>query len=398
MKKKLISVLLAVLLLLSCMSASISAFATTRPIQLDVKVTNILDGAGDMNWYTFTPVASGTYSFLSYNVPASEAYLFVKEKDPETGKKVYKQLEFSNSDPNYQENGHNILQFCLTYYLEKGVTYYYAAGWSFDYTIDKATAMTVMLRCDEYYEKIVDSIELSCPSVLSAYVDGNWTKDPSGLYSYFYYDISKIIANMKITVNYADGRTSTVIGKDQIDGYDILFKHTQSENHWYPQETPEYTANTLTIKIADASVDFDVPIKINAMYAVTGTIVDTNGDPVENARILNNATNSLITTTDSNGSYYFATNSGQLSITISGESVLSRQVQMTIGAQQSGNDFAPIEVVNLDYVNDGTINAKDLVHIIKNFSGSELESKQQDFDDYINFDKSDYPSLSLTAQ
>ena len=124
MKKKLISVLLAVLLLLSCMSASISAFATTRPIQLDVKVTNILDGAGDMNWYTFTPVASGTYSFLSYNVPASEAYLFVKEKDPETGKKVYKQLEFSNSDPNYQENGHNILQFCLTYYLEKGVKFW----------------------------------------------------------------------------------------------------------------------------------------------------------------------------------------------------------------------------------------------------------------------------------
>ncbi len=71
---------------------------------------------------------------------------------------------------------------------------------------------------------------------------------------------------------------------------------------------------------------------------------------------------------------------------------------MTIGSQQSGNDFAPIEVVNLDYVNDGTINAKDLVHIIKNFSGSELESKQQDFNEYINFDKSDYPSLSLTAQ
>lgn len=397
MKKRALAVFMALCVVISCLSGTISAYATTRTIQLDVRVTNMLDGSEDMNWYIYTPEVSGTYSFLSYNVYASEAYLFVKEKDPDTGKKIYTQLEYSNLSPDYKENGQSgILQFCLTYYLEAGVTYYFAAGWSHETTIDKSTSMTVMLRCDAYGEKVIDSIDVSCPATLSAYIDGQWQKDTNGV-SYFYYNLSRIMANITITIHYNDGSTSTVIGKDEIDGYDILFTHTQSVNHWYAQSTPEYTANTLTIKIADASVDFDVPIEISSMYAVKGTVVDTDGNPVANARIVNSNSNSTLATTDANGKYYFASLTGKYNITVRCDHAVSRNVEMMVGTGQSGNSFEPIQIVTCDYVDDEIINAKDYAYIVRNLSGSELDEKKEQFSNYINFSQDDYEPVTLVS-
>lgn len=397
MKKRALAVFMALCVVISCLSGTISAYATTRTIQLDVRTTNMLDGSEDMNWYIYTPEVSGTYSFLSYNVYASEAYLFVKEKDPDTGKKIYTQLEYSNLSPDYKENGQSgILQFCLTYYLEAGVTYYFAAGWSHETTIDKSTSMTVMLRCDAYGEKVIDSIDVSCPATLSAYIDGQWQKDTNGV-SYFYYNLSRIMANITITIHYNDGSTSTVIGKDEIDGYDILFTHTQSVNHWYAQSTPEYTANTLTIKIADASVDFDVPIEISSMYAVKGTVVDTDGNPVANARIVSSNSNSTLATTDANGKYYFASLTGKYNITVRCDNAVSRNVEMMVGTGQSGNSFEPIQIVTCDYVDDEIINAKDYAYIVRNLSGSELDEKKEQFSNYINFSQDDYEPVTLVS-
>lgn len=396
-KKKILSVFLALCVVVLSAVAAFSTFGATKPIELDKKVTGILDGSEDMNWYTFTPAASGTYSFLSYNVPASEAYLFIKQKDPDTGKKSYVQLEYSNSDANYEQNGHNRLQFCLTYYLQKGVTYYFAAGWREPETIDISTNMTVMLRCDEYYEKIVDSIELSCPAYLQAYVDGQWLQDPSGTYSYFYYNLQKIMANMTITVHFADGRTSTVTGKDTVEGYDIIFNHSQSQNHWYPQNAPEYTANTLTVRIADASADFDVPIRSSSMFAVSGKVVDTNGDPVSGVRIFNKDSGSTLATTDSNGNYYFATVTGSYNISVTGGDIVTRDVKMEVGAIAGGNDFSsyPIEVVRCDYVDDDVINAKDYAYIIRNFDSPQLDEIKEYYKTIINFSSGDYSAMSI---
>ena len=397
MKKRALAVFMALCVVISCLSGTISAYATTRTIQLDVRVTNMLDGSEDMNWYIYTPEVSGTYSFLSYNVYASEAYLFVKEKDPDTGKKIYTQLEYSNLSPDYKENGQSgILQFCLTYYLEAGVTYYFAAGWTHETTIDKSASMTVMLRCDAYGEKVIDSIDVSCPATLSAYIDGQWQKDTNGV-SYFYYNLSRIMANITITIHYNDGSTSTVIGKDEIDGYDVLYTHTQSVNHWYAQSTPEYTANTLTIKIADASVDFDVPIEISSMYGVKGTVVDTDGNPVANARIVNSNSNSTLATTDANGKYYFASLTGKYNITVRCDHAVSRNVEMMVGTGQSGNSFEPIQIVTCDYVDDEIINAKDYAYIVRNLSGSELDEKKEQFSNYINFSQDDYEPVTLVS-
>lgn len=397
MKRKIISIVATVCIIISCLSVSISAFATTRYIELNVKTTNILDGTEDMNRYIFTPEISGTYSFLSYNIYASEAYLYVKEKDPVTLKKVFTQLEYSNTSPNWEKNGQpNILQFCLTYHLEAGVTYYFDAGWREDYTYDKARNMTVMLRCDEYDSNVIESIDLSCPAQLSAYTDGYWSTDSNG--SQFYcYEISKIYSNMKITVHYSDGSTSTVTGADEIDGHEIVYLHDQTANHWYPQASDEYTANTLTVKIADASAEFDVPIKISAIYSVKGTVVDYAGKPVKNAKIINSNTNTLITSTDSSGKFVCGLNSGLYSITVKNDSSIDRNITMTVSALNNGNDFTevPIKLATCNYIDDDIINAKDYSFIIKNLTDEELDNQKAQFKNLINFTKEDYEPLHL---
>lgn len=402
MRKKILSVLLAVCIVWLSLSVSITAFATTRTIELNVKTTNHIDGAGDLLRYIFTPEKSGTYSFLSYNSYASEAYLFIRERNPDTGEKVYKQLAFSNNDPDYKANGHVQRQFCLTYHLDAGTTYYFDAGWALDttYTERGETEFTVMLRCDEYDEKVVKSIELSCPAVLDAYTDGQWLVDPSGTYSYYYYNISKIMVNMTITVNYSDGNTSVVYGNaETVDGYDIVYKHTQAYNHWYPQSTDDYTANTLTVQIADGSADFDVPIKISAMYGIMGTVTDYAGNPVENVKICESGT-TTVAETDSNGYFSCSMISGLHKLTLSGSNIISRDISIIVSAATHINDYTgePIELVTCDYVGDGVINAKDYSYIIKNLTDEELDRQKAQFGNAINFTKADYKTLVLTAE
>lgn len=399
MKKKLLSVILAVCVVLSCLSIGFTAFATTRVLELNVKTTNQLDGFGDMNMYTFTPKKSGTYSFLSYNINASEAYLFIREKDPVTYQKLYTQLAYSKQNDNYKKYGQpGLNQFCLTYHLDAGTTYYFGAGWTMDMTYERGdTDMTVMLICEEYDEKIIKNIDIDCPAVLRAYTDGEWRRNNDNTASYFYYDISKLLANMKITITYSDGRTSSVMAYlEEIDGYEITFRHNQLEQHWQPQSTAEYTANTLTIRIADASIEFDVPIQITAMYGVKGIIQDYAGNPVSDAKITCNGT--PFATTDKNGFFYRALNSGAFSVTVSAENAISREFTMIVSAQQYGNDFTakPIKIVTCDYVADGVINAKDYSYMIKNLSGEDLKKQKAQFGNAINFDKSDYESFTLS--
>ena len=192
MKKKIISVILAIVTVISCFAVAFNAYGKIYELELGVKTTGVIDGEDDLIRFSFTPEESGTYSFLSYNVPATEAYLFVKEVDPETGYKEFVQLAYSNSDPNYQENEHSNRQFCLTYHLEKGVKYYFDAGWYLSDTRVSGT-ITVMLRCDEY-DVVFDRIEATCPIMIDVYSDGSFSTDSNGE-QYFLYNLSKVIAN-----------------------------------------------------------------------------------------------------------------------------------------------------------------------------------------------------------
>lgn len=397
MKKKLLSVFFAVCIAISCFSISVTAFATTRVLELNVKTTNQLDGFGDMNMYTYTPEKSGTYSFLSYNINASEAYLFIREKDPVTYQKTFTQLAYSKQSDNYKDYKQpGLNQFCLTYHLDAGTTYYFFAGWTMDMTYERGDVdMTVLLICEEYDEKIIQNIEISCPAVLTAYMDGEWRRNNDDTASFFYYDISKLITNMRITVTYGDGRVSSVLGAMEIDGYEIAFRHNQLEQHWQPQSTAEYTANTLTIKIADASVDFDVPIKITALYSVSGIIQDYAGNPVENAKIVSNGV--PLATTDKNGKFIRSLSPGLYNISVQAENAISREFTMIVAAVSSENNFTsrPIKIVTCDYVDDNVINAKDYSYMIKNLNDDELEKQKIQFGNAINFSKSDYESFIL---
>lgn len=393
MNKKILSITLIITIVISSLAFSVfNAFAKTQSLILDLKTTSVIDGVDDMAWFIFTPEESGIYSFLSYNIPASEAYLFIKEIDPDTGAKKYTQLAYSNSDDNYVENGHNNRQFCLTYHLEKGVTYYFTAGWFLsDSRVDGTT--TVMLRCDSYDNEI-ESITAVCDAELEAYTDGVWKTDADNR-QYYFYNISKLIPNTTVTIHYTDGNEFSIKGAEEIDGYKIKYTHTQATTHWYTQEDPNYTQNILTIEVLNTSVDINVNIIHGELYPVKGIVVDTIGNPVANAKIIKDS--GIIAATDSEGKFVFNTNAGNSEYIITAPNAIDRTIEITTSANSDKNNFTekPIALCTYDYVGDSVINAKDFALMTKNVPSEELDLIRENFAKHINFTKKDYPKLIL---
>lgn len=392
MNKKVLSFLIAVILAVSCFAVSFNAYGKIQPLTIDMDFQYEIDGEDDLAWFSFTPEASGTYSFLSYNTPATEAYLFIKEYDSESNTKKYVQLAYSSNDPNYLENGHNIRQFCLTYHLEKGVKYYFAAGW---YLSDKRVtgSIKVKLRCDEYDVKI-ERIEVNCYAMLNALEDGSWNYDTDGN-KFFCYNLSKIIANSAVTVYYADGTSSSSsVGQESVDGYTIVYNHDQILNHWYPESDDNYTGNILTVKVLDATAQINVKIVTNARYKVTGKVVDLTKRPVENAQII--SANTVIAETNEDGIFSFYSTAGKTDYTVTADNTLSRKVYITTSSLEN-KDYSntPITVCTCEFSQDGIINAKDFAIMKKTLGEEEFANRQKQFSKAINFTQQDYPELNL---
>lgn len=391
MKKKTISIFMAVIVAFSCLALSFNAYGKIQGLILDVDFQDEIDGEDDLVWFSYTPDASGTYSFLSYNVPASEAYLFIKETDSATNTKQYVQLAYSNSDPNYQANGHNSRQFCLTYHLEEGVKYYFAAGWYLSET--RVTgAMKVKLRCDRYDEEI-DRIEAYCNATLDAYSDGSWQYDTDNNL-YYFYNISKIVANTTVTIYYLDGTSSSVTGEEAVDGYSIVYNHNQSRQHWYPESDENYSGNTINVKVLDKTTQLNVKINTTARYSVKGRVIDLTGYPVSNAKIIYG--NTVIAQADENGAFSFYATAGKSEYTISAENAVDRKIFITVSSVKS-NDYneTPIEICTCDYKKDGIVNAKDFAIMSKAPGEEGIENQREQFSQAINFTAQDYPLLVL---
>ncbi len=389
--KKILSLLLCAVVILSVWACAFSAFGKAIELDLDIKITSVIDGADDLAWFTYTPSKSGVYSFLSYNIPASEAYLFTREKQSD-GSKLYVQHDYATNDPNYTENEHNSRQFCLTHYLEEGVKYYFAAGW---YASDTRTSgnITVMLRCDRYDEgNEIDHIEATTTAYLTAYSDGSFMSDKNGN-AYFHYNYSKIMTNMTVTVYYLDGRVSSVTGESKIDGYPIVYKETQSVNHWYANDTSQYTANTLSVSVLTSTCDVDVEIRSGGIYAVSGVINNLSGEGVSGASVIINGV--TVSKTDENGRYYFTSTPGVKTALVTADNSISREVTISVSSNTNDLSEKPIELCTCDYVPDGIINAKDFAVINKTLSGEERDRQKAQYSKAINFTKSDYTNLSI---
>lgn len=398
MKRKILSILLSICVLIPCISVSGSQSAFADEIQtigLDIKVSQNIENSEDVIWYQYTPDFSGTYSFLAYSLYATKAYLYVKETDSQTGEEVYTELTHQmGNDPDYVENGHNFRQFCLTYDLEKGVTYYFTAGWEIPSKTPDNKKMTVMLRRDGYAEKLVDKLDVVCAVTLNAFKDGFWQKDINNEY-FYYYNLGKIVSNTIITVHYADGRVVTSIGKDEIDGLPVKFLHEQYYKHWHPQSTSDYSNNALTVEFLDASAQVDIKINQSSYYAVKGKVLDYAGNPVKNASI--NYGKITFAKTDKDGDFAFGISPGTYEMNVSADYTIERMFNVNVASEYSANNFtsAPIKIVTCDYVNDGTINAKDYSYIIKNLTDSELNKQKLQFENVINFSKDNYEPLNL---
>ena len=399
MKKKMISAILIVAIIISSITLSFTAFASSQELKLNIKTTTAMSGVDDLEWFYFTPDQSGIYSFMSFNVPKCDGYLFVREKDPETKKKELKQLAYagpyaeieSNAQkreemnlPHYKEYGRNEFQFCLTYHLEAGTTYYFAVGWFL--STQKRQQFDVMLVCDSYDDNAIESIEVLELPELIAYTGGEWRKDINGN-DYYDYGLSTIISNAKIKVNYSYGGSTIVTGKQEVDGYAIIYNSNQYFQHWYPEADPNYSENKITIRILDTEVVAKVNVVIGNRYPIYGKVVNLAGDPVENALV---TIDGIRAYTKADGSFNVYSSEGEKTIHISTDTSIDMNKTIIISAPTNDFNQHPFRLCNCDVVKDGYINAKDYSSIIKNYSGEELDKLKEEFQVAINFSKDSY--------
>lgn len=380
MKKRIISILLVLLILLSSLAVSVSALAKTNSnIELNRYYTDSITGADDKIWYSYTPSASGKYAFVSYT-QKNEAYLFTK-KD-----KMYTQIDYAGpSDPDYTKEGHfryftdsngnqdtNKKHYSTTFYLEcyllKGTTYYFAAGYANEGSA--SGSVNVALYNLEYDQSdiTIKSISVECSSKLSSYTDGAWEIDSNGD-NYYRYNDSKLVQNMKINILFKDGTSKQIDAyEESYDGMKISFAHNQSVDHWYAQGSDEYTKNTLTVKLGPISCDYDVQIEASAMYGAKGKVVDyATNEPIENAEIY--LGNSVIATTTSKGIFAFTQPAGSYNLTVKTDSSIDYTFKFTVNSDdttKNNQTSNPIKLINYDYIKDGIINAKDYAYAKKN--------------------------------
>lgn len=381
MKKKILSVALVLVIVISSLAVSLTAFASAQVLLLDLTTSAKLSGSEDMAWFIYTPDKSGTYTLRSYNVPATEAYLFVKERDPETGQKKMIQLAY-NAAKTTDKNR----QFCLTYHLEAGVTYYYAAGWYLPSR--EGDSIVVKLVCDSVDRTDVERIEASCPVTYEIGLNCSVQKDSDGN-QYFHYDLNRIIVNTRITVYYEDGTSVSALGNETIDGNRFTFKDNQYYDHWLPSNDYPDHRNVLTIEYLDKSTEIDIPITGSARYEFKGYVMDFAGQPIENATLTINNSRYY---TNSQGFFSIYVPGGVYDLRISSDTSIDRIIPVTIAANNTDNDYtaSPFKLCNCDYIKDGYINAKDFAYIRKNLTGDALTAAENEFHNSVNFDKEQY--------
>lgn len=400
--KKIISCLLALSVWLSCFAFAYVSYAKTNAIQLDILYEDTIDGVDDMIGYVYTPEVSGTYAFISYSTGKSSAYLCVRETLPDGSKRINNLAYAPAKDPDYMShyrtfvsNGvtytHSSTAFYLEYHLEAGTKYYFYAGWDNSASTGK---MRVRLTNVSYDSQVIDKIEANCSTALTWYTDGEWRTDSNGE-RYYFYNVSKLLQNMTVTITYRDGSKSSVTGKDMIDGYKINYDaYGQNDVHWYTESDPKYTANILRVSVLDVSCDCNIKINMGSLYFVSGMVTDyVTGQPVKNATV--SISNSVLDTTDENGKFYFHSAAGMYRLTIKAENAISRTINLTI-VSSVDNDHTnePIGLVVGDYNKDGIINLKDYQFILKEFTDTR-QFELNKFSKQVNFKSSKYPALSL---
>ncbi|MBQ7202672.1 MAG: carboxypeptidase regulatory-like domain-containing protein [Eubacterium sp.] len=398
-KKALAAILCVLMIFVSLTFGMLTAYAETVTLDdttLGLDIVSSTKGYDDNVWFIFTPTTSGIYTLygLSSNTYGTEAYLF--EKTEVNGKKTYTQLAYSNGNPNYANyEGAGRRQFCLAYHMTAGKTYYYAAGWN-DETKMKGT-ITVRHICESYDTAQLVSIVPDCDATLTWYTGGRWETNEAGN-PYYYYDISKIIQNMSLTITFDDGTVITSNpGSSDVGGYPIKYNHNQSEVHWYNSENPDYTANTLTVTVLDKSVDYNVVIEQGAMFTVKGKIIDSyDSSPVSGAQIVINS--NTVATTGSDGCFSFPYSPGTYTVTIKGSGIVKRTFTLGIDAQggdKNDHTSTPVSVVTGDYIADDIINGRDFAYIKRNLSGADYTKAKTMFYDTVGFCADNYEPLVL---
>ncbi len=142
-------------------SDTITVKSATMPvIALETETTVSIDNEYDMEYYSFTPSESGYYTFYSYSMDAdTRAYLYNANRT--------EQLD-------YDDDGGENNNFKITYYLEAGERYCFAAGfWS-----NSIGSFPVMLRKSQRATNIILSGIADGSVFVGEYVYLGYSFDP----------------------------------------------------------------------------------------------------------------------------------------------------------------------------------------------------------------------------
>ncbi len=370
-KKKIASLIIAAAILLSAFSVGTSAFAASIPILLDVLTTQAISGAEDKVQFIYTPEVSGTYCFKGYSNYDTEAYLYVRETIGSD--RVFTQLAYNDDDPD-GDSDHSAKQFKLVYFLEAGTKYYFEAGF---YNDSRTSGdIKVMLTCLAYADSSVDSISAVCNAHLNYYTNGTWKTDANGV-SYFHYNISTIIQNTSVTVNYTNGTSLTsAIGATSINGITIVYTDNQDTNHWAFFDSSTGTVSTdniLTVKYLDKTYDLNIIVDTPTLYSFSGKIVNYNATdiPVTDGKILING--AIVTQTNGNGEFSFSYPSGSYTLVFTSKYGIPRTVTVIVSAQTVVCE-TPVPIISTDINSDGIVNARDYSKFLNNPSISSKEA------------------------
>lgn len=375
-KKKTASLFFAAVILLSALSIGTSAFAASIPLALDVLMTQAISGAEDKVQFVYTPEASGTYCLKGYSNYDTEAYLFVRETVGTD--RVFTQLAYNDDDPD-GDSDHSSTQFKLVYFLEAGTKYYFEVGFYNDARI--SGDIKVILTCLAYADSSVDSISAVCNAHLNYYSNGTWKTDANGV-SYFHYNISTLIQNTTVTVNYTDGTSLTApTGATSINGITIVFVDPQNTNHWAYFDSSTGTVSTdniLTVKYLDKTYDLNIIIDTPPLYSFSGKIVNYNATdiPVTDGKILING--AVVTETNSKGEFSFSYPSGSYTLVFTSKYGIPRTV-IVIVSTQTVVCQTPVPIISTDLNFDGIVNARDYSKFLNNPSISSKEALKAQF-------------------
>ena len=213
-------------------------------------------GALTQNETTTVEVPSDAECYVSFT-PQADAYYTFTLSDSNVYNGAYMDVSLYDSDENdlevgaYSYHGEELVKYTLSAKLTQGITY------SLHFRCSNANEenIRVSLLAEPMDTSLIESVSLSKASLDVIQNTSGWDDEAYGGY---YYDPLSLLQNIRISIRYTDGRTSSAFVYNltpYIDGFPVNITTNQTEEHpWLAGNedntvTFEYLGHTATLNV-----------------------------------------------------------------------------------------------------------------------------------------------------